>query len=399
MIENLMSKSIKDLHIMSGFEMRQKAKKFENEGHPIIHLELGDTDFNTPKNIRNAAKKAINEGNTHYVESFGIPEFRETIANYIKKQKNMPSVTANNILITPGTKPILFYTFLSFVKPGDEIIIPSPGFSNYKVMADMQKAKTIYLKGKEENRFRLKAKDLFPLVNKKTKLLILNSPNNPTGALIEKKEIIKMAKFLKDKNIIILSDEIYDRLCFDGNEPISIASIPGMAKKTIIADGFSKSYSMTGWRLGYGVMPESIVKKINSLVVISNSCTATFTQIAGIEAYNGSQQTIEDTKKVFEKRRNLLVNGLNQLPGVTCSMPDGAFYAFPNFKFYGMTSDKMCQYLLETVYIATLPGNTFGVNLDDYIRISYATDESILEEALNRLEAALKKLRQKGIKK
>ena len=393
MIENLILKSIKDLHIVSGFEMKQKAKKYEDEGHPVIHLELGEPDFDTPKNIRDAATKAINEGKTHYAAALGMPAFRETIANYIRKQKNMPSVTANNIVVTPGAKPILFYTFLSFVKPGDKVIIPSPGFSNYQVMTDMQQAKTVYLKGTEENGFRVKAKDLFPLVNEKTKLLILSSPNNPTGALIEKKEMAKMAEFLKDKNIVILSDEIYDRLCFDGKKPISIASFPAMAEKTIIVDGFSKSYAMTGWRLGYGVMPEAIAKKINPLVVISNSCTATFTQIAGIEAYSGPQQAVEDMKAVFERRRNLLVKGLNQLPGVSCSMPDGAFYAFPNFKSYGMTSNEMCQYLLETAYITTLSGSTFGVDLDSYIRLSYAIDESILEEALNRLETALKKLR------
>ena len=260
-------------------------------------------------------------------------------------------------------------------------------------MADMQQAKAVYLKGTEENGFRVKAEDLFPLVNEKTKLLILSSPNNPTGALIEKEEMAKMAAFLKDKNIVVLSDEIYDRLCFDGKEPVSIVSFPGMAAKTIIVDGFSKSYAMTGWRLGYGVMPATIAKEINPLVVISNSCTATFTQIAGIEAYTGPQQAVEEMKAVFERRRNLLVNGLNQLPGVTCAMPDGAFYAFPNFRSYGMTSDEMCQYLLETAYITTLSGSTFGVDLDGYIRLSYATAEAILEESLNRLETALKKLR------
>ena len=393
MIENLMLKSIKDLSIVSGFEMKQKTKKYENEGYSVIHLELGDPDFNTPKNIKTAATKAIDEGKTHYTASLGIPAFRKIIASYIRKQKNMPFVIDDNIVVTPGAKPILFYTFLSFVKPGDEVIIQNPSFSNYKVMANMQQAKIIYLKGTEENGFRIKAEDLFPLVNKKTKLLILSSPNNPTGALIEKKEITKMAEFLKDKNIVILSDEIYDRLCFDGKKPVSIASLPGMAKKTIIVDGFSKSYAMTGWRLGYGVMPKAITKTINTLLTISNSCTATFTQIAGIEAYSGPQQAAENIKAIFEKRRNLLVNGLNQLPGVTCSMPDGAFYAFPNFKSYNMTSDKMCQYLLETAHIATLSGNTFGIDLDGYIRISYATEESILEEALNRLETALKKLR------
>lgn len=393
MIEDLMLKSIKDLHVVSGFEMKQKAKKYEDEGHPVIHLELGEPDFNTPKNIRDAGVRAINEGKTHYAAALGMPAFRETIANYIQKQKNMPLVTKDNIVVTPGAKPILFYTFLSFVAPGDEVILPSPGFSNYQVMADMRQAKTVYLKGTEENGFRIKAEDLFPLVNEKTKLLILSSPNNPTGALIEEEEMAKMAEFLKDKDIVVLSDEIYDRLCFDNKKPVSIASFPGMAEKTIIVDGFSKSYAMTGWRLGYGVMPEAIVKKISPLVVISNSCTATFTQIAGMEAYQGSQNAVEEMKAVFEKRRNLLVNGLNQLPGVTCPMPDGAFYAFPNFKSYGKTSDEMCQYLLETAYLTTLSGSTFGVDLDGYIRLSYATDEVILSEALNRLESALKKLK------
>lgn len=391
MFEDLMAKNVLDMKIVSGFEMKQKAKKFENEGKKIVHLELGEPDFTTPINICQAASNALKKGETHYAPPLGIPKFREEIALYIKKYKGI-DVESKNIVVTPGAKPILFYTFLTFVKPGDEVIITDPGFPIYSVLTKYIGGINVPLQAKEENSFRLTLEDLLPLVTSKTKLIILNSPNNPTGAIIEAEELRKIADFLKDKNIIILSDEIYDRLYFGEDKLVSIASFPGMKEKTIILDGFSKTYAMTGWRLGYGVMHESIVKAINPLIVASNSCTNTSIQYAGIEAYKGPQIEVENMKKEFKARRDLLVNGLNSLPKVSCSLPDGAFYAFPNFKAYGKSSTELVDFLLEDAYISSLPGSTFGVNLEGYVRFSYATSRDNINEALNRLESSLKKV-------
>lgn len=391
MFEDLIAKNVLDMKIVSGFEMKQKAKKFEDEGNKVIHLELGEPDFTTPTNICDAAIEALKKGETHYAPPLGIMPLREEIASYVKKYKGV-EVESKNVVVTPGAKPILYYTFLTFVQPGDEVIITDPGFPIYKVLTKYMGGIPVPLKAKEENSFRLTLEDLIPLVTDKTKLLVINSPNNPTGAIIEANEIKRIGEFLRDKNIIVLSDEIYDRLYFGDDKLLSIASVPGMKDKTIILDGFSKTYAMTGWRLGYGVMNEEIIKKINPLIVSSNSCTNNFIQYAGIEAYKGSQIEVENMKQEFKKRRDLLVNGLNSLPKVSCSLPDGAFYAFPNFKSYSKSSEELVDFFLEEAYISSLPGSTFGTDLDGYVRFSYATSRDNLNEALNRLESSLKKV-------
>lgn len=391
MFKDLIAKNILNMKIISGFEMKQKAKKFENEGNKVIHLELGEPDFKTPNNICQAAASAILKGETHYTPPLGLLALREEIARYVKDFK-MIKTESKNIVVTPGAKPILYYTFLTFVKTSDEVIITDPGFPIYKVLTKFMGGVPVPLKTSEKNSFKLTLEDIIPLVTSKTKLLILNSPNNPTGAIIEEKELRKIADFLKDKNIIVISDEIYDRLYFEDDKLISIASLPHMQNKTIIIDGFSKAYAMTGWRLGYGVMHESIAKIFNRLIVSSNSCTNTFIQYAGIEAYSGPQDEVEIMKNEFKARRDLLVDGLNSIPRVSCSLPSGAFYAFPNFKAYGKSSNELVDYFLEEAYISSLPGSTFGVDLEGYVRFSFATDRDNLNEALNRIEAALKKV-------
>jgi aspartate/methionine/tyrosine aminotransferase len=392
MFKKLMNQNALDMHIVSGFEMKQKAKKYEDQGNKVIHLELGEPDFNTPANITKAGIEAMNKGESHYAQPLGVPAFKEEIAKYVREYKGVEAL-AGNVVVTPGAKPILFYTFLTFVKPGDEVIIPNPGFPIYNVLTKYMGATSVPLKATEENKFRITLKDLEPLVTEKTKLIILSSPNNPTGSIIEQKEIEAIAEFLRDKDVIVLSDEIYDRLYFGDDKLISIASIPHMRDRTILLDGFSKAYAMTGWRLGYGIMHESIAKVFNPLIVASNSCTNTFIQYAGIEAYRGPQDEVEKMKTEFKERRDLLVNGLNNIPHVSCVLPDGAFYAFPNFKWFGKSSDEMAAYILENAYISSLPGSTFGEDLEGYVRFSYATSRDNLNEALNRLESVLKKVK------
>ncbi len=392
MFKKLMNQNALDMHIVSGFEVKQKAKKFEDQGNKVIHLELGEPDFNTPANITQAGIDALIRGETHYAQPLGILPLKEEISKYVKKYKGVEA-NPGNVIVTPGAKPILFYTFLTFVKPGDEVIIPNPGFPIYSVLIKYMGAIPIPLRTTEENKFRMTLEDLEPLVTSKTKLIILNSPNNPTGSIIEKKEVEAIAEFLRDKDIIVLSDEIYDRLYYGDEKIISIASIPHMREKTILLDGFSKSYAMTGWRLGYGIMHESIAKVFNPLIVASNSCTNTFIQYAGIEAYKGPQDDVEKMKAEFKARRDLLVGGLNDIPHVSCVLPDGAFYAFPNFKWFGKGSDELSNYILENAYISSLPGSTFGVDLEGYVRFSFATDRVNLNEALNRLESVLKKVK------
>lgn len=392
MFKKLMNQNVLDMHIVSGFEMKQKAKIFEDQGNKVIHLELGEPDFNTPANITQAGIEAMNRGESHYSPPLGLLPLRKEIAKYAKNYKGIEAKT-ENIVVTPGAKPILFYTFLTFVNLGDEVIIPNPGFPIYKVLTKYMGATPVPLKGTEENNFRITLKDLEPLVTDKTKLIILNSPNNPTGSIIEQKEVKAIAEFLRDKDIIVLSDEIYDRLYFGDEKIISIASFPHMQEKTIVLDGFSKAYAMTGWRLGYGIMHESIAKAFNPLIVASNSNTNTFIQYAGIEAYQGPQDEVEKMKEGFKARRDIFVGGLNSIPHVSCVIPDGAFYAFPNFKWFGKSSDELTNYILENAYIASLPGSTFGVDLEGYVRFSYATSRANLNEALNRLESALKKVK------
>ena len=392
MFEHLMTQKARDMHIVSGFEMKAKARRIEEAGRKVVHLELGEPDFATPANIVEAGIRALREGHSHYAPALGILPFREEIARYVREWKGVEA-KASNVVVTPGAKPILYYTFMAFINPGDEVIIPDPGFPIYQVLTRFAGGVPVPLKAREEKSFRITLEDLEPLVTEKTKLVILSSPGNPTGAVIPEGEIQRIGEFLRDKDLMVLSDEIYDRLYFTPEQPRSVAAVPGMQGKTIILDGFSKTYAMTGWRLGYGIMHEDVAKVFNPLIVSSNSCTNTFIQYAGIEAYQGGQEEVEAMKEAFRSRRDLLVNGLNAIPGVTCSLPDGAFYAFPNFRHFGKSSDELVEAFLEEAAISSLPGNTFGTDLEGYVRFSYATDEENLLEALNRLESLLQKWR------
>ncbi len=391
MIKHLFTPQAQDIHIVSGFEIKQKAKQYEDRGLKVIHLELGEPDFDTPENIVRAGMQAMEDGFTHYGPALGLPAFREIIAKYVSSYKNI-QVDASNIVVTPGAKPILFYTILSLVNPGDEVIIPSPGFMIYEAMTRFVGGIPVPLPMTEESNFRFSLTDLEERLSSKTKLLILNSPQNPTGGVLTREDLEGVADLVRDRDLMILSDEIYDRMIYTEETPVSIASLPGMQEKTIILDGFSKTYAMTGWRLGYGVMSQEAAAIFNPLIVSSNSCTASFTQMAGIEALTGDQTAVTDMIQEFRKRRDVMIEGLNSITGIRCVQPSGAFYAFPNIGSFGLSSQEMTDYLLDEAQVATLPGSTFGEHGEGYIRLSYANSVENLQEALNRIETAVRKL-------
>lgn len=372
----------------SAFEVLARAKVLEAQGKNVVHFEIGEPDFATPKNIVEAGRKALDDGYTHYAPSQGYLPLRETIAEYAKKYKNVDTC-ADEVVVVPGGKPVMYYTFLALVNAGDEVIYPNPGFPIYQNLVQFVEAVPVRVDIKEENGFRLDINELKSKITSKTKLIILNSPANPTGGVLTPEDIDAVADAVAGKGIYVLSDEIYDRIVYSGNVK-SIASIPGMKDWTIILDGFSKAYAMTGWRLGYSITNKELAKKITGLMTNSNSCVATFTQIAGIEALTGPQDAVTEMLEEFSKRREIIVNGLNSIKGISCRKPEGAFYAFPNITGTGMKSKEFADFLLNTAGVATLSGSSFGSCGEGYLRLSYANSISNIELALERIEKALK---------
>lgn len=374
----------------SAFEVLARAKVLEAQGKNVVHFEIGEPDFVTPKNIVEAGRKALDDGYTHYAPSQGYLPLRETIAEYAKKYKNVDTC-ADEVVVVPGGKPVMYYTFLALVNAGDEVIYPNPGFPIYQNLVQFVEAVPVPVDIKEENGFRLDINELKSKITSKTKLIILNSPANPTGGVLTSEDIDAVADAVAGKGIYVLSDEIYDRIVYSGNVK-SIASIPGMKYWTIILDGFSKAYAMTGWRLGYSITNKELAKKITGLMTNSNSCVATFTQIAGIEALTGPQDAVTEMLEEFSKRREIIVNGLNSIKGISCRKPEGAFYAFPNITGTGMKSKEFADFLLNTAGVATLSGSSFGSCGEGYLRLSYANSISNIELALERIEKALKNI-------
>lgn len=374
----------------TAFDMLAKAKALEAQGKEILHFEIGEPDFDTPENIKEAAIQALRDGYTHYCPAPGIPELREVIAAHIRKTRNIP-VTPEEVVVTPGAKPIMFFTILACVNEGDEVIYPNPGFPIYESMINFVGGKPVPMPLLEKYDFSFDM-DLFASkISEKTKLVILNSPNNPTGGIIPGEDLKKVADLLRDKPIYILSDEIYQGMQYSGT-PVSIASLPGMKDQTIILDGFSKMYAMTGWRLGYGIANKTLAAHLGKLIVNSNSCTATFIQKAGIEALTGPQEASQQMVQTFKRRRDLIVKGLNAIPGVRCAMPHGAFYAFPNVESFGKKSDDIANYLLNEAGIACLAGTAFGEFGEGFLRFSYANSEENIQKGLERLGKALANL-------
>ena len=375
----------------TAFDVLARARALEAQGRKIVHLEIGEPDFDTPSNIVQAAVTALQQGYTHYGPAAGLPELRQAIAQRMATARGV-KVDPARIVVTPGAKPIMFFTILALINPGDEVIYPDPGFPIYESMVGFVGGVKRPIKLREEHEFRMDVNELKDLISPRTRLVILNSPHNPTGSVLTRADLEAVAEVTAKTGTLVLADEIYSDLLYDG-EHVSLASLPGMLDRTIILDGFSKTYAMTGWRLGYGIFPEWLAPLIAKLQVNATSCTASFTQRAGIEALNGSQSGAEAMRTEFRRRRDHIVRGLNQIPGVSCLTPHGAFYVFPNIRGTGKTSQELADLLLNEAGVATLPGTAFGQAGQGYLRLSYANSIENLTSALERMGEVLSAIR------
>lgn len=385
-----LAKAMYRLGTETAFEVLLKARQLESRGREVVHLEIGEPDFDTPAHIVEAAVEALRRGETHYTPSAGIPPLREAIAAYVSETRGIP-VDPEQVVVVPGGKPIIFFTVLSLCEPGDEVIYPNPGFPIYESMINFVGARPVPIPLRMEQGFRLDPDELADLLSPRTKLVILNSPHNPTGSVLSREDLQAIAEAVQKTDALVLSDEIYSRILYDGTFH-SIASVPGMAERTVILDGFSKTYAMTGWRLGYGVMPRELAPHITRLMTNSNSCTATFVQHAGIAALQGDQGPVERMVKAFRQRRDVVIQGLQEVPGFQCTRPAGAFYAFPNIQGTGLTAQEMQDYLLEEAGVATLAGTSFGQHGEGFIRLSYANSIENLRKGLERIHEAVARL-------
>lgn len=369
----------------TAFEVLNKARALERQGRSIIHLEIGEPDFDTPANVVEAGITALRKGWTHYGPSAGQPELRQAIADYVGRTRGV-KVTSDEVVVVPGGKPIIFFTILALIDEGDEVIYPNPGFPIYESMINYVGGRAVPIPLREECNFSLDVNELASLINERTKLIILNSPQNPTGGVLSRADIERVAEVIGDRNVMVLSDEIYSRLLFDGAQHFSIMSVPGMQERTILLDGFSKTYAMTGWRMGYGVMRADLATHMTRLMTNSNSCTASFTQIAGVEAVKGDQSSVDHMRDEFQRRRDVFVSGLNKIKGFSCLMPGGAFYVFPNIKQTGWKSKPLADALLEQAGVAALSGTAFGEFGEGYLRFSVANSLPNLQGALERID-------------
>ena len=373
----------------TAFEVLVKARALEGKGRDIVHLEIGEPDFDTPANIIEAATDALHKGWTHYGPSAGLPVLREAIAEEVSRSRKV-QVKPEEVVVVPGGKPIIFFTILALVEEGDEVIYPNPGFPIYESMINFLGAKAVPIRLREEMDFRLDVNELARLINDRTKLIILNSPQNPTGGVLTRKDIEAIAAAIGDREIMVLSDEIYSRLIYEG-EDFSLMSVPGFKDRTILLDGFSKTYAMTGWRLGYGVMRADLATHIARLMTNSNSCTASFTQVAGVEGLRGPQDSVDVMREEFRRRRDRFVERINQIKEFSCRLPKGAFYTFPNITRTGWPSKKLADALLEDAGVACLSGTAFGEFGEGYLRFSVANSIANIDKALDRIEQWVKK--------
>jgi aspartate aminotransferase len=379
-----LAKRMSRLGTETAFEVLNRARELERQGKAIIHLEIGEPDFDTPDNIIQSAVSALNAGWTHYGPSAGLPELRKAIADEVSHSRGV-RVQPEEVVVVPGGKPIIFFSILALVDEGDEVIYPNPGFPIYESMINYVGGRGVPIRLREERDFRLDVNELEKLITERTRLIIINSPHNPTGGVLNKRDIEQIARVMGDRNIFVLSDEIYSRLIFDGSHH-SIMSEPGFKERTILLDGFSKAYAMTGWRMGYGVMRPDLAAQVARLMTNSNSCTASFSQVAGVEALRGDQSSVDHMREEFQRRRDMFVAGLNRIKGFSCRMPKGAFYVFPNITVTGWKSKPLADALLEEAGVACLSGTSFGEFGEGYLRFSIANSMENLSKALERIE-------------
>jgi aspartate aminotransferase len=379
--------SLSRLKSEGAFRVLARARELEAQGRQMVHLQIGEPDFDTPANVVQAGINALKEGHTHYTPSAGILPLRQAIVDYVKRAHGLEA-NPNQVVVTPGAKPIVFFTILALIEPGDDVLFPNPGYPTYESMIDYVGARAMPYRLREENDFRFDPDEFRATVTPKTKLIVVNSPQNPTGGVLERSDLEVIAEVAQERDIMVLSDEIYHRLIYEG-EHVSIATLPGMQERTILMDGFSKTYAMTGWRLGYGVMPEDLAQAMAILQVNSTACAADFTQVAAIEALNGPQTAVDDMLAQFRKRREVIVDGLNRLPGVSCLKPRGAFYVFPNIKGTGLSSSELASRLLEEAGVALLAGSDFGEYGDGYLRLSFANSIENIQLALESMHQFL----------
>jgi len=390
-MDSLYAKRMEALGTETAFEVLAKAKALEKQGKDIVHLEIGEPDFDTPTNIKEAAVQALHAGYTHYVPAAGIPELREAISQHISKTRNI-DVNPEEVVVTPGAKPIMFFSILALVNPGEEVLNPNPGFPIYESVINFVGAKQVPIPLKEEKNFRFDQEYVKAKITNKTKMIVLNSPQNPTGGVLTKEDLKVVADCIADRDdVFVISDEVYSKILYEGRHE-SVASLPGMKEKTILLDGFSKTYAMTGWRLGYGVMQKDLAQKITQLMVNSNSCTCAFVQMAGVEALRGPQDKAETMVAEFKRRREVIVSGLNDIKGITCNKPRGAFYVFPNITGTGMNCNELSDYLLNNAGVAVLPGTSFGQYGKGYLRLSFANSIGNIRKALDRISEALENI-------
>lgn len=370
----------------SAFEVLGRARALEAQGVDIIHLEIGEPDFDTPEHVVEAGIKALRDGATHYGPPAGIPALREAVAADVSASRGV-AVGPDQVVITPGGKPVMFFSILAAIEPGDEVLLPDPGFPIYASLVNFVGGVPVPLALREKRDFRLDLDELAAKLTPRSRMLILNSPHNPCGSVLTAEDLGAIADLVRGRDLLVLSDEIYSRMTY-GTPHHSIAAEPGMIDQTIILDGFSKTYAMTGWRLGYGVFPGRMAERIALLMTNSNSCTATFTQLAGVAALTGPQEPVAAMMAEFAGRRALVVDGLNRIPGWSCRLPGGAFYAFPSVRALGGDSRRLADYFLNRGGVALLSGNGFGAAGEGYLRLSYANSRQNLQQALDRLTAA-----------
>jgi aspartate/methionine/tyrosine aminotransferase len=384
-----MAERMRDLGTETAFEAAARARELEASGVDVIHLEIGEPDFETPVNVREAAKRALDAGWTHYGPALGLPALREAIAADLNARRGL-AIDAANVVVTPGAKPIMHYAITALAGPGDEVIYPDPGFPIYESMASFVGARPVPIALSEAHGFRLDVDELRSLVTDRTRLIIFNSPANPTGGVLSRSDLEAITAIAIERDIPVLADEIYGRIVYE-DEHISIASLPGMAERTILLDGFSKTFAMTGWRLGYAALPPALVPAFSRLIINSVSCTSAFSQIAAVEALTGPQDAVDAMVEEFRLRRSLIVEGLNALPGVRCLLPSGAFYAFPNVSGTGMTGTEFADRMLHEAGVSVLGGSAFGRVGVDHVRVSYANSQANLRRALERMADVLAK--------